>query len=97
MPNDRDNEIRCSFCGKTQDEVTRLVEGPGVYICDNCIEFCNALLFDDEGGAQKKRKKKQNEEFVLPKPQEIKQKLDEYVIGQDDAKKNAFGCGLQSL
>ena len=87
MPNDRDNEIRCSFCGKTQDEVTRLVEGPGVYICDNCIEFCNALLFDDEGGAQKKRKKKQNEEFVLPKPQEIKQKLDEYVIGQDDAKK----------
>ena len=86
MPNDRDNEIRCSFCGKTQDEVTRLVEGPGVYICDNCIEFCNALLFDDEGGAQKKRKKKQNEEFVLPKPQEIKQKLDEYVIGQDDAK-----------
>ena len=87
MPNDRDNEIRCSFCGKTQDEVTRLVEGPGVYICDNCIEFCNALLFDDEGGAQKKRKKKQNGEFVLPKPQEIKQKLDEYVIGQDDAKK----------
>lgn len=87
MPNDRDNEIRCSFCGKTQDEVTRLVEGPGVYICDNCIEFCNALLFDDEGGAQKKRKKKQNEEFVLPKPQEIKQKLDEYVIGQDEAKK----------
>ena len=87
MPNDRDNEIRCSFCGKTQDELTRLVEGPGVYICDNCIEFCNALLFDDEGGAQKKRKKKQNEEFVLPKPQEIKQKLDEYVIGQDDAKK----------
>ena len=48
MPNDRDNEIRCSFCGKTQDEVTRLVEGPGVYICDNCIEFCNALLSDDE-------------------------------------------------
>ncbi len=87
MPNDRDNEIRCSFCGKTQDEVTRLVEGPGVYICDNCIEFCNALLFDDEGGAQKKRKKKQDEEFVLPKPQEIKQKLDEYVIGQDEAKK----------
>ena len=56
MPNDRDNEIRCSFCGKTQDEVTRLVEGPGVYICDNCIEFCNALLSDDEEGRTKKRK-----------------------------------------
>ena len=87
MPNDRDNEIRCSFCGKTQDEVTRLVEGPGVYICDNCIEFCNALLSDDEEGMTKKRKKKQKQDFVLPKPQEIKQKLDEYVIGQDEAKK----------
>ena len=87
MPNDRDNEIRCSFCGKTQDEVTRLVEGPGVYICDNCIEFCNALLSDDEEGMPKKRKKKQEQDFVLPKPQEIKQKLDEYVIGQDEAKK----------
>ena len=87
MPNDRDNEIRCSFCGKTQDEVTRLVEGPGVYICDNCIEFCNALLSDDEEGMSKKRKKKLQQDFVLPKPQEIKQKLDEYVIGQDEAKK----------
>ena len=87
MPNDRDNEIRCSFCGKTQDEVTRLVEGPGVYICDKCIEFCNALLSDDEEGLPKKRKKKQEQDFVLPKPQEIKQKLDEYVIGQDEAKK----------
>lgn len=87
MPNDRDNEIRCSFCGKTQDEVTRLVEGPGVYICDNCIEFCNALLSDDEEGMTKKRKKKPQQDFLLPKPQEIKQKLDEYVIGQDEAKK----------
>ena len=87
MPNDRDNEIRCSFCGKTQDEVTRLVEGPGVYICDNCIEFCNALLSDDEEGMPIKRKKKPQQDFVLPKPQEIKQKLDEYVIGQDEAKK----------
>ena len=87
MPNDRDNEIRCSFCGKTQDEVTRLVEGPGVYICDNCIEFCNALLSDDEEGMPKKRKKKPQQDFVLPKPKEIKQKLDEYVIGQDEAKK----------
>ena len=87
MPNDRDNEIRCSFCGKTQDEVTRLVEGQGVYICDNCIEFCNALLSDDEEGMTKKRKKKPQQDFVLPKPQEIKQKLDEYVIGQDEAKK----------
>ena len=86
MPNDRDNEIRCSFCGKTQDEVTRLVEGPGVYICDQCIEFCNALLFDDETGKKNKPAKK-DKDFVLPKPQEIKAKLDQYVIGQDEAKK----------
>ena len=86
MPNDKNNEIRCSFCGKTQDEVTRLVEGPGVYICDQCIEFCNTLLFDDESGRPKKSPKK-DEDFVLPKPQEIKVKLDAYVIGQDEAKK----------
>ena len=84
--NDKNNEIRCSFCGKTQDEVTRLVEGPGVYICDQCIEFCNTLLFDDESGRPKKSPKK-DEDFVLPKPQEIKAKLDAYVIGQDEAKK----------
>ena len=86
MPNDKNNEIRCSFCGKTQDEVTRLVEGPGVYICDQCIEFCNTLLFDDESGRPKKSPKK-DKDFVLPKPQEIKAKLDAYVIGQDGAKK----------
>ena len=86
MPNDKKDEIRCSFCGKTQDEVTRLVEGPGVYICDQCIEFCNALLFDDEAGKKSKPAKK-DKDFVLPKPQEIKTKLDQYVIGQDEAKK----------
>ncbi len=85
MPN-KEKEICCSFCGKTQDEVTRLVEGPGVYICDNCIEFCSSLLFDDEVSAKKQSKKKEKE-FVLPKPMEIKAKLDQYVIGQDDAKK----------
>ncbi len=87
MPNNEDMEIRCSFCGKSQDEVTRLVEGPGVYICDRCIEFCSTLIFDDEMPAKKNRKKSQEKEFVLPKPQEIKEKLDQYVIGQDEAKK----------
>ncbi len=86
MPKNNEMEICCSFCGKSQDEVTRLVEGPGVYICDRCIEFCSTLLFDDE--APKRNKKKSPEkEFVLPKPQEIKEKLDQYVIGQDQAKK----------
>jgi len=79
-------EICCSFCGKSQDEVTRLVEGPGVYICDRCIEFCSTLLFDDEM-PKKSKKKTAQKEFVLPKPQEIKEKLDQYVIGQDEAKK----------
>ncbi|MBQ9354712.1 MAG: ATP-dependent Clp protease ATP-binding subunit ClpX [Clostridia bacterium] len=84
-----DKEIRCSFCGKTQDEVTRLVEGPGVYICDGCIDFCASLLFDDEAKAKspKSSKTKEDDSFVLPKPAEIKAKLDEYVIGQEDAKK----------
>ncbi len=87
MPKDIDNEIRCSFCGKSQDEVLRLVEGPGVYICDSCIEFCSSLLFEDEIAAKGHTKHKKKPEFVLPKPQEIKAELDRYVIGQDDAKK----------
>mgnify|MGYP003290959421 CR=1 FL=1 len=87
MPNRKDMEICCSFCGKTQDEVTRLVEGPGVYICDSCIQFCNSLLFEDELPPRKRSKNKDKKEFVLPKPQEIKEKLDQYVIGQDEAKK----------
>ena len=87
MPKDMEKEIRCSFCGKTQDEVMRLVEGPGVYICDGCIDFCASLLFDDETAYNEKRKGKKTDEKVLPKPQEIKAKLDEYVIGQEDAKK----------
>ncbi|MCQ2454842.1 MAG: ATP-dependent Clp protease ATP-binding subunit ClpX [Clostridia bacterium] len=82
-----EKEIRCSFCGKTQNQVTRLVEGPGVFICDNCIDFCASLLLDDEANSKKTNKKQKEKEFVLPKPTEIKSKLDEYVIGQDDAKK----------
>ena len=87
MPNKNETEICCSFCGKSQDEVTRLVEGPGVYICDNCIQFCSSLLFEDELPARSRKKKSEKKEFVLPKPQEIKEKLDLYVIGQENAKK----------
>lgn len=88
MPKDNNKEIRCSFCGKTQDEVSRLIEGPGVYICDNCINFCNSLLFeDDEVAAKNSDKNKEKEEKPLLKPKEIKAKLDEYVIRQDEAKK----------
>lgn len=88
MPKDNQKTISCSFCGKTQDEVTRLVEGPGVYICDNCISYCNSLLFDDEEAyKQTKGKDGKTEDYKLPTPAEIKTKLDEYVIGQDEAKK----------
>ncbi len=87
----KDNKtVCCSFCGKTQDEAVRLIEGPGVFICDGCISFCNSLLMNDEEFAKSKKsssKKKKEKEFVLPTPVEIKNKLDEYVIGQEDAKK----------
>ncbi len=82
--NSNDNQIRCSFCGKTQDEVARLVEGPGVYICDRCVEFCSSLIFDEP--LPHRNKKADKEEFKLLKPAEIKKRLDEYVIGQEEAK-----------
>ena len=87
MPNKKETEICCSFCGRTQDEVARLIEGPGVFICDNCIEFCSSLLSDDENAAKQSKKKEKAKEFVLPTPQEIKFQLDQYVIGQDETKK----------
>ena len=79
---DSKKPFRCSFCGKPQEQVRKLVAGPNVYICDECIELCNDILDEDlnefiEFG----------EDAELPKPAEIKSKLDEYVIGQEDAKK----------
>jgi len=88
MPNGNNNSngIFCSFCNKSEHQVRRLIEGPGVYICDECIEFCSSLLEPEEYIVKRKPKKKTEAEFVLPKPREIKAHLDEYVIGQDDAK-----------
>ena len=87
MPNNKETEICCSFCGRTQDEVARLIEGPGVFICDNCIEFCSSLLLDDENSAKRSKKREKEKDFVLPTPREIKFQLDQYVIGQDETKK----------
>ena len=87
MPNKKETEICCSFCGRTQDEVARLIEGPGVFICDNCIEFCSSLLLDDENSAKRSKKSEKAKDFVIPTPQEIKFQLDQYVIGQDETKK----------
>lgn len=83
--NEVPNKVRCSFCGKTQDSVRRIVAGPGVYICDECINLCNGILegedYEEDYGYTL------NEMEKLPSPKEIKQILDEYVIGQDEAKK----------
>lgn len=76
-----DEELKCSFCGKPQSMVKRLVAGPDVYICDECIALCQDIIAD---GLPKEH---ENEEFKLPKPREIVEKLSEYVIGQDNAKK----------
>lgn len=86
MPKNDDNRmISCSFCGKTQDEVQRLIAGQGVYICNECVELCQSIL-DDGNEISKKRSTSSGIPPVLPTPKEIKDGLDEYVIGQEDAK-----------
>lgn len=71
--------LKCSFCGKSQKQVRKLIAGPGVYICDECIELCNEIIEEELGQANAK----QIEEIELPKPKEIYGYLDEYVIGQE--------------
>jgi len=79
-PNNGD--LLCSFCGKNQDEVKKLVAGPSVYICDECIELCNDIMVEENERETISRRKS-----TIPKPSEIKEALDEYVIGQERAKK----------
>ena len=76
-----DTQFRCSFCGKSREEVRKLVAGPTVYICDECIDLCNDIIAEDWEDA------KQKQVSELPKPAEIKAILDDYIIGQDRAKK----------
>ena len=78
---------RCSFCGKSESMVHKLIEGPGVFICDECVGLCNELINESSMYSNSKQSSKDSD-MVIPKPMEIKQKLDEYVIGQDEAKKN---------
>ena len=79
-------DIRCSFCGKPQDEVERIIAGPGVYICDECIKVCTNIIENDLYEDSELSYEKEID-TNLPKPEEIKSILDEYVIGQDEAKK----------
>ena len=92
MPKHDDDKLKCSFCGKTQDQVKKLIAGPEVYICDECVELCNEIL-DEEFFDQKDKEgaddgeNPEKAEKPIPKPHEIKEYLDQYIVGQDDAKK----------
>ncbi len=97
-----DSHLKCSFCGKSQEQVRKLIAGPGVYICNECVDLCNEIL-DDElieasssrpaqpvATTQQENRQSQGGQLSLseiPKPKEIKNYLDDYVIGQDEAKK----------
>lgn len=80
--NTRTNDYYCSFCGKSQDEVNKIIAGPDVYICDECVALCQTII-DEENNY-----KKQNDQINILKPSEILNSLNEYVIGQDEAKKS---------
>ena len=80
--NEEKGQLKCSFCGKNQEQVRKLVAGPGVYICDECIELCNEIIEEEIGDEVELSR------VELPKPQDIKAVLDQYVIGQEDAKKS---------
>ena len=82
----KNQSVRCSFCGKPQESVHRIVAGPGVYICDECIKVCNNILETDDY-EEDEETYTLNEEEKLPTPEEIRGILDEYVIGQEEAKK----------
>ena len=89
MPRDDDRRgtVQCSFCKKTQDQVDKLIAGPGVYICNECVEQCLAIIEDDDHRSSRRKGQQNMGNKPLPKPREIKEKLDEYVIGQDAAKR----------
>ena len=86
MSTKNDGKIRCSFCGKTQDQVGRLISGPnGAFICDECVDICAEIIEEEAYGEESKSSAK--EEINLLKPEELKHFLDDYVIGQEQAKK----------
>ena len=83
----RTDAPKCSFCGKAQSEVERLIAGPGVHICDQCVDLCGSLLTREGEAKGRPRGKTKSAEVKVPKPHEIKAALDEHVVGQEHAKK----------
>ena len=84
MPKQEEKQYKCSFCGKSQDEVKRIIAGPGVYICDECVDLCSSLLHEDMYETQEPAFQPGDK---LPTPKEIKAYMDGYIIGQEDAKR----------
>lgn len=89
MPKNNDPNLKCSFCGKTQDQVKKLIAGPDVCICDECIELCNEILDEELFNIKQDEKISDLDQLFegIPKPAEIKAYLDEHIVGQQDAKK----------
>ncbi len=89
MTKHSDVRLKCSFCGKSQDQVKKLIAGPEVYICDECVELCNEILEEEffEGKEAPAIEEEKAEIESIHKPQDIKKYLDQHIIGQDDAKK----------
>lgn len=87
MPNDEKKIPCCSFCGKSENEVERLLYSNGVFICDECVYLCYQMLSDEEESRRVNRRKAEPEEMIVLKPEEIKAVFDDYVIGQEEAKK----------
>ena len=83
IDNNEEKLLFCSFCGKNQNEVRKLIAGPSVYICNECIDLCNDIIQEEINEVSEE---KEEERFLVPK--EIKETLDDYVISQEEAKKN---------
>ena len=83
-----DKNVRCSFCGKSQDAVERIIAGPNVFICNECIKVCSSIIEEQLDESEEIRYTlNEGETEKLPRPEQIKEILDSYVIGQEDAKK----------
>lgn len=90
----RTKNVKCSFCGKTQENVRRIVAGPGVYICDECIGVCKNIVEADAYDEDEALDYTLGEEEELPNPEQIKKILDEYVIRSRKCKKDTFCCSI---